>query len=412
MDIAVLTIGDELLSGELADTNTRRIARPLSPYGYGLREALCVGDEKGDIEEALVALSARRDVVIVTGGLGPTADDLTAAAAAHAFGLPLETSDEALRLIRQHFARLGVDMHPRNDKQALLPRGAALIPNPKGPAPGFSLKYQSATLYFLPGVPPEMEAMLEESVLPALCQRHGSQPPRQEKLLKVFGLSEPRVEELLSRQTLPDSVQLAFGVDFPLVIVKLRCARPEAADLLAQGETQVRQALGDFVVATGSQTLAENVARRLIDSGSTLALAESCTGGLIATWLTDRPGASAFLERGAVTYANSAKQDWLQVPEQVLVEQGAVSEVCALAMATGIRRAAGTRLGIAVTGIAGPDGGTAQKPVGTVFIALSAADEERAKGYRFRGDRHQIRTLAACMALDWIRRYLLIRHPL
>lgn len=412
MDIAVLTIGDELLSGELADTNTRRIARQLSPYGYGLREALCVGDEKGDIEEALVALTARRDVVIVTGGLGPTADDLTAAAAAHAFGLPLETSDEALRLIRQHFARLGVDMHPRNDKQALLPRGAALIPNPKGTAPGFSLKYQSATLYFLPGVPPEMAAMLEESVLPALCQRHGSQPPRQEKLLKVFGLSEPRVEELLSRQTLPDSVQLAFGVDFPLVIVKLRCARPEAAELLDRGEALARQALGDFVIATGSQTLAENVARRLIDSGSTLAVAESCTGGLIATWLTDRPGASAFLERGAVTYANSAKQDWLQVPEQILVEQGAVSEACALAMAAGIRRAGGTRLGIAVTGIAGPDGGTAQKPVGTVFIALSAADEERAKGYRFRGDRHQIRTLAACMALDWIRRYLLIRHPL
>ena len=192
----------------------------------------------------------------------------------------------------------------------------------------------------------------------------------------------------------------------------MRCARPEAAELLDRGEALARQALGDFVIATGSQTLAENVARRLIDSGSTLAVAESCTGGLIATWLTDRPGASAFLERGAVTYANSAKQDWLQVPEQILVEQGAVSEACALAMATGIRRAAGTRLGIAVTGIAGPDGGTAQKPVGTVFIALSAADEERAKGYRFRGDRHQIRTLAACMALDWIRRYLLIRHPL
>ncbi|MCP3176762.1 CinA family nicotinamide mononucleotide deamidase-related protein [Desulfuromonas sp. KJ2020] len=412
MDIAVLTIGDELLSGELADTNTRRIARLLSPHGYGLREALCVGDQKGDIEEALVALTARRDVVIVTGGLGPTADDLTAAAAAHAFGLPLETSDEALRLIRQHFTRLGVDMHPRNDKQALLPQGAALMPNPKGTAPGFSLKYQNATLFFLPGVPAEMASMLEESVLPALWQRQGGQPPRQERLLKVFGLSEPRVEELLSRQTLPDSVQLAFGVDFPLVIVKLRCARPEAAELLDRGEAQARQALGDFVIATGSQTLAENVARRLIDSGSTLAVAESCTGGLIATWLTDRPGASAFLERGAVTYANSAKQDWLQVPEQILVEQGAVSEACALAMATGIRRAAGTRLGIAVTGIAGPDGGTAQKPVGTVFIALSAADEERAKGYRFRGDRHQIRTLAACMALDWIRRYLLIRHPL
>ena len=409
MNIAVLTIGDELLSGELADTNTQRIARQLSPCGYGLRESLSVGDDRGDIEESLAALAARMDIVIVTGGLGPTADDLTAAAAAHAFDLPLERNDAALALIRQHFARLGVDMHPRNDKQALLPHGAALIPNPKGTAPGFSLTHKDATLFFLPGVPPEMEAMLEESVLPALKQRHGGRPPRQERRLKVFGLSEPRVEELLNRQALPNGVQLAFGVDFPLVIVKLRSALPDAADLLARGESQVRRALGDFVIGTGSQTLAENVARRLTATGSTLALAESCTGGLISTWLTDLPGASAFLERSAVTYANSAKQDWLQVPEQVLIEQGAVSEACALAMAAGIRRAAGTRLGVAVTGIAGPDGGTAQKPVGTVFIALSAADEERAKGYRFRGDRDQVRTLAACMALDWIRRYLLIR---
>lgn len=332
MNIAVLTIGDELLSGELADTNTQRIARQLSPHGYGLRESLSVGDDRGDIEEALAALAARMDVVIVTGGLGPTVDDLTAAAAAHVFGLPLERNDEALSLIRQHFARLGVNMHPRNDKQAMLPRGAALIPNPKGSAPGFSLTRHDAFLFFLPGVPAEMATMLDESVLPALRQRQGGQPPRQEKLFQVFGLSEPRVEELLSRNTLPDGVQLAFGVDFPLVIVKLRSARPDAAELLTRGESQVRQVLGDFVVAAGGQTLAENVARQLTDSGSTLALAESCTGGLISTWLTNLPGASAFLERSAVTYANSAKQDWLQVPEQVLSEQGAVSEACALSL--------------------------------------------------------------------------------
>jgi len=408
--ISVLAIGDELLSGELADTNTLHIARILGRHGYSLRESLCVGDNEMDIEEALLDLSAKRDVVLVTGGLGPTADDITARVAARTFKRRLMLNETALEQIRDHFARLGAEMHPRNEKQALLPQKATLIPNPKGTAPGFILHQGGKDLFFLPGVTEEMTAMLEQSVLPALFERTGNLAPRQERHLKVFGLSEPKVEELLSRQGLPEGVQLAFGVEYPLVIVKLRREGADAGSLLDKAELAARKALGDFLVATGDETLPQNVARLLTAGGATLSLAESCTGGLIASWLTDIPGASAFLERGAVTYANSAKQDWLKVPETVLTEQGAVSEACARAMARGIRKAAGTTLGLAVTGIAGPSGGTPEKPVGTVFIALDAADEQRVKGYRFRGDRNRIRTMTACMALEWVRRYLTSRQ--
>jgi len=405
LKIAVLAVGDELLSGEIADTNTMRIARGLGGHGYALRESRCVTDVEVDIEEALLALAERHDTVIVTGGLGPTADDLTARAAARACKRRLMLSDEALQMIRAHFSRLGRPMHPRDEKQALLPQKAALLPNPTGSAPGFLLHHNGRDLFFLPGVPAEMAIMLEQSVIPHLLQRSGELPPGRERILKVFGLTEPKTEERLAGR-LPAGVALAFGVDFPFVHVKLRARGTEAEPLLDRAELAARQALDDFVVAGDTGTLQQTVSRQLIAAGATLALAESCSGGLIAKLLTDQPGASAFLERAAVTYANSAKSDWLGVPADLLEREGAVSEACALAMARGVRRAAGTDLALAVTGIAGPEGGSPQKPVGTVYLALAAADAEQVRGYRFGGDREQIRMLSACMALDWLRRYL------
>ncbi|BCR06164.1 CinA-like protein [Desulfuromonas versatilis] len=407
---AVLTIGDELLNGEIADTNTALIGRILGSCGYLLRDSLTVGDVEPDIEEALLYLASCRDVVIVSGGLGPTEDDLTARAAAGAFGRRLVLNDEALGLIRDHFQGLGLDMHPRNEKQALLPQKIRVLPNARGTAPGFLLQHNGKDLFFLPGVPEEMEAMLQASVLPLLRERGGGSLPMQERVLKVFGLSEPKTEELLSRAGLPEGVQVAFGVDFPLVAVKLRASGKSAEESLDRAELLARRALDEFVVAVGEETLAGNVARMLTNAGLSLAVAESCTGGLICSMLTDIPGASAFLERGAVTYANSAKQQWLQVPAQTLAEQGAVSEATALAMARGIRLAAGTDLGLAVTGIAGPEGGTAAKPVGTVFIALDAEDQPKVKGYRFAGGREKIRRLSAIMALEWLRRFAASRR--
>ncbi len=410
LKIAVLTVGDELLNGEISDTNTARIARTLEPHGYCLRESLSVGDNEEDIEEALLELAAKRNVVIVTGGLGPTTDDLTARSAARAFRRRLVLNEQALELIRDHFRQLGLEMHPRNEKQALLPQKATVLPNAKGTAPGFILHHDGRDIFFLPGVPSEMTAMLEQSVLPHLREKGGGTFPRRERVLKVFGLTEPKTEGLLTAANLPEGVEVAFGVDFPMVHVKLRAAGESAEDLLDRAEVPARRTLGDFLVAVGTETLAGNVARLLTGAGLTLSLAESCTGGLISKLLTDIPGASAFLEGAAVTYANSVKEAWLGVPVAILERDGAVSEACALAMARGIRHSAGSDLGLAVTGIAGPTGGTPQKPVGTVFLALAAEGTEKVKGYRFGGDRQQVRLLAACMALDWLRRFLAARQ--
>jgi len=343
-------------------------------------------------------------VVITTGGLGPTADDLTARSAARACRRRLVLNEEALQLIRQHFRRLNRQMHPGNEKQALLPHKCRVLENHRGTAPGFQLELNGAALYFLPGVPDEMEAMLRDKIVPELQALLPSRLALQEKVVKIFGLAEPQVEEHLHRCSLPPDIEVAFGVDFPLVLVKLR-GSGEQAELLDRAELQVRKILGDYVVGVESETLPGNVGRLLTDQGATLALAESCTGGMIAKLLTDIPGASAFLERGAVTYANSAKHDWLQVSPEILTRQGAVSRECAVAMAQGIRMVSGTDLGLAVTGIAGPDGGTVEKPVGTVYIALASAELTRVEEFRFGGSRERIRTLTSYTALDWLRHY-------
>lgn len=406
LKIAVLATGSELLSGERSDTNSARIARLLGSAGFRLSEVRVVDDREEEIARALAELAGRYQLVIVTGGLGPTADDLTARAAARACQRRLTLNDEALQLIRRHFQRLKREMHPGNEKQALLPHKCRVLPNNRGTAPGFQLQLHEAELYFLPGVPDEMAAMVEELILPELQRGRPAGLALQEKIVRVFGLAEPQIEEQLQSIDLPREVELAYGASFPQVAVKLRATGSNAA-LLERAERQIMQVLGDYVFGRGDETLPGNVCRQLAELGVTLSLAESCTGGMIAKLLTDNPGASAFLERGAVTYANSSKHDWLQVPAETLEQFGAVSSECASAMARGIRRAARTDLGLAVTGIAGPDGGTPDKPVGTVFIALVSEEDERVERLQFGGSRERVRVLTSYTALDWLRRYAL-----
>jgi nicotinamide-nucleotide amidase len=281
-----------------------------------------------------------------------------------------------------------------------------LIPNPVGSAPGFRLQIDDRTLYFLPGVPAEMEPMLEASVLPLL---QASLPPSTfvERIFTLIGVAEPQVENLLAAAALPAGVMVGFGVTFPLVYLKLRACGVDAEELLDRSEPLVLRAVGDYMVARGKETLASVVAKLLIRSGETLSLAESCTGGMIAAQLTDIPGVSAFLERGAVTYADKAKVGWLKIPAWMIEQEGAVSSTTAKLMARGIRRVASTDFGLAVTGIAGPSGGTATKPVGTVYIALATAGGERVVCHHFGGSRDEIRRLSACHALDLLRRHLL-----
>jgi competence/damage-inducible protein CinA-like protein len=406
INLAILTIGDELLNGDIADTNTPAMARLLGDHGYRVRERLSVGDSEAAIAEALQALTARHAVVLVSGGLGSTVDDRTARGAARAFGRRLVLNDEALAQIRAHFARQRSTMHPRDEKQALLPHQAVILPNHRGSAPGFLIRERGAAAFFLPGVPAEMISMLRKAVLPWLEEEHPGEAPQRQRVLRLFGVTEPQCEERLASAGLPAGIEVAFAVDFPEVLLKLRANGEDADHLLDRAEVAVRRACDEFLLATGEETLAGNLARLLTNAGLTLALAESCTGGLIAKLLTDIPGSSAFFQRGAVTYANRAKQEWLDVPEAILAGPGAVSADCALAMARGMRRAAGSDLALAVTGIAGPEGGTPEKPVGTVFIALASAEETTVQGYRFPGDRQAVRTLTAFTALAWLRRHL------
>jgi len=405
MRIAILAIGDELLNGDQIDTNTTAIARLLAQNGYQVRESVAVGDPTENIVAALQRLIQEYELILVTGGLGPTEDDRTAQAAAQAFGRTLSLNDEALVQIRERFAAWGRPMHPRNEKQARLPARSHVLINRRGTAPGFRLTMNDqAILFFFPGVPSEMLPMLAEHTLPWLQQNDPDPTPVVRRRFTVYGLPEPEVETRLDKADLPDAVEVAFAVELPFVQVKLQATGDTADRLIDQAELKARQALGDAIVSFGDETLAAVTTRLLITSELSLALAESCTGGMIAQQITDQPGASAILERSAVTYANSAKQDWLGVSAEILEGVGAVSEECAVAMAEGIKAAAGSRIGLAVTGIAGPTGGTPEKPVGTVYIAMATDTEQRVERFCFSGDRQQIRIRTTCTALDWLRR--------
>jgi len=400
LDIAVLATGNELLSGEMSDTNTAAIAALLARYGLVLRRSLTVCDDSREIAQALRELADRHRVLIVSGGLGPTEDDLTAAAAALAIGCGLRKNDQAASLIAAHFRKMGRDMHPGNLKQSLLPEPCRVLVNNFGTAPGFALEIGSAQAFFLPGVPRELLGMLKEQVLPQLLKMTGSRLPRLETRLRTFGLAEPAVQELLTGLRLPAGVETGFGVSFPEVTVKLRSCDQAA---LQQAEAMTAKALEEILICSDERSTAQVTAEMLIQSGLSLSLAESCTGGLIAARLTEVPGASAFLERGAVCYATSAKQDWLNIPREILDDKGAVSSECASAMARGIRAAAGTDLGLAVTGIAGPAGGTPDKPVGTVYLALSDGDRVTVERLALGGSRERIRELTVATALGWLR---------
>ena len=404
MKIAILTIGDELLNGDLADTNTAAISRELIENALPVREASTIGDREVDIAAALRRLAESHDTVIATGGLGPTEDDRTAKAAAMAFERSYSLTDKALLQIRARFQEWQREMHPRNEKQAMLPGRSTVITNNNGTAPGFHLQHNQTDLYFLPGVPREMLAMLNEYVVPSLLQRFPDPPMRCQRTIGVFGLPEPTVESRINRNVLPEGVELAFNVEFPVVQVKLRSKGEDAQRLVDRAELAVRKALGHYIFGIDSDTLAGSTARLLSTAGLTISLAESCTGGLIAQLLTDQPGASAFLERSIVSYANSAKTDCLKVGQEILDRYGAVSSECAEAMANGVRSAARTDISLAVTGIAGPDGGTADKPVGTVYLAMISPQGKRVERFNFSGNREQVRLRTACTALDWLRR--------
>ncbi len=402
--VEILSTGDELLTGQVVDTNSTWLMDRLWDLGVMVRRKTLVGDDRADLRAAIESCAARADLVIMSGGMGPTEDDLTSACVAEVLGVPLELHPPSLEAIRERFRALGRPMTANNEKQALFPRGAEVLPNRFGTAPGFAARVGRALLVCLPGVPAEFRGLCDEAVLPRVAALlDGRQAARVVKLLGVGeSAADHRMRPLMDA---PEhrGVRFGFRAHFPEVHVKWAIAGPDAEAHAAALEVEVRRIFGDAVWGAGKEELPALVVAALAARGARVALAESCTGGLVAALLTGVPGASAVLDLGVVAYADRVKAALLGVDERLLAAHGAVSAPVARAMAEGARRLGGATFGLGVTGIAGPGGGTPEKPVGTVHLALAGPGGGAERALQLRGDRERIRRASAFEALDLLR---------
>ena len=402
--VELLATGDELLTGQVVDTNSAWLMDRLWDLGVMPHRKTLVGDDRADLLAALRETTGRADVVVMSGGLGPTEDDLTAEVVAAAMGVPLEVHAASLEAIRARFARFGREMTPNNAKQARFPRGATALPNRFGTAPGFVVPLGRGELVALPGVPVEYRGLSEEFVLPRIAGRLGEIPAF--RLVKLFGIPESHADQRM-RQVMDDpanaGVRWGYRAHWPEIHVKWTVPGPDAparADRILQ---RVRGLFGDAVFGEGKDELPRLVVERLLARGERVALAESCTGGLLAETLTAVPGASGAFDLGVVAYANEMKSRVLGVPLELISAHGAVSGPVAGALAERVRAAGGAAWGVGITGIAGPGGGTPEKPVGTVFLALAGPAGTEIAERLYRGDRERIRRQAAFEALNLLR---------
>ncbi len=408
MKLDLLMTGNELMSGVTVDSNSALIARLLEPLNLRVGGKLAIGDDMEQLCAEIDRLAGMAEVLIVNGGLGPTSDDLTAEALARVAGVPLVQSEEAMRHLEQWCGRRGLALNAANRKQAFLPQGAVLIPNRVGSAVGFRLPHRGCEIVCTPGPPGELRPMLEEHILPWLAQRYPSREPVVITRFQLFGIGESSLQELIRREMpeWPAEVELGFRAGAPLLELKVSSFTAAAAEARRACEARLRELLADLVVGTGDLTLASRVVELLAARGEHVALAESCTGGLIASLITEVPGASRVFEAGYVVYANRIKARALGVAEATLEAHGAVSEQVVREMAAGALRESGAEHALAVSGIAGPDGGTPGKPVGTVWIAWGRAENIRARELYFPVARKLFQTMVAATALDLLRRDL------
>ncbi len=406
----IIAVGSELLTPEKTDTNSLWLTEKLNEVGVEVMLKTIVGDDEARLEETIRDAIKRSDVVITTGGLGPTEDDVTRQVSGRAVGRELTYHDELEADLRERFRRWGREMPEINKRQAFVIDGAAILPNPNGSAVGMKLDLGSKLFVVLPGPPRELKPMFENFVLADIREMAGEVHVRR-RILRVSGMGESAVDEAIAPiyKAYPN-VQTSILFSKSEIEVHLAAkavTESEALKVLDELAMKIADALGMAVFATNGETLEEVVGAMLTESGKTLAVAESCTGGLIGMRLTDVSGSSAYFLEGAVTYSNEAKMRTLGVSKQTLTEHGAVSAETAEAMASGIRAYAGSDYGISVTGIAGPDGGTAEKPVGTVFIGYSDAEQTRSVKFTLPGDRYLIRWRSSQAALDYLRRRML-----
>lgn len=397
----LLTIGDELLSGETADTNSHWLDGALEKIGWTVTRHVTVPDDRPVIAHAFREAATRAEVVISSGGLGPTQDDVTMAALAEALCVPLHKDERVLDSIKARFAQIGRTMTPNNEQQAMVPEHGEVLDNAKGTAPGFSGMIGATRIFVLPGVPREMRWMFGQHVAPRIGLEH---PAMLRRTIKVVGLGESKLEHTI-REIVAAEPEVRFGYRTLFVENHVKLAAPlEAREALERAEKAIRDALGDRVYGADDELLEELVGRMLVKRKETVALAESCTGGLAGKRLTDVAGSSSYFVGGVVAYSNEVKAKVLGVDRALLEKHGAVSLEVALEMARCVRAKLSATWGLSATGVAGPGGGTEDKPVGRVYIGLSGPSEEHVEQLQLFGDREQIRGQTVTLLLDLLRR--------
>jgi nicotinamide-nucleotide amidase len=407
LNAEIIAIGSEMLTPFRADTNSLWLTEQLNAMGIDVKLKTIVGDDEARLESAVRDALRRSQIIIATGGLGPTEDDITRKIFARVLNRQLILNEAILEKIRTRFARRGMVMPEINARQALVMDGADVLINNNGTAPGMLIEEGECTIVLLPGPPREMRPMFDTWVAPILKQRSGELLIIRRKL-SIFGLSESRTDELAApiytKYTNPSTTILFKDGQIELHLTVQASNAGEAERLLDELERPLDAVLGDFIYSHCDETLEQVAGALLKRNGFTLATAESCTGGLLAGRITDIPGSSEYFLEGAVTYSNESKMKLLGVPKKMIEDHGAVSEEVAQAMAAGIRNLAGSTFGIGITGIAGPGGGTDEKPVGLVYIAIADDANTSVKKFLFPGDRPFIRTLSVNAALDLLRR--------
>lgn len=407
LNAEIIAIGSEMLTPFRLDTNSLWLTERLNSMGIDVKLKTVVGDDEARLEETIRDAIKRSEIVISTGGLGPTEDDITRKIFARVLKRQLILEDAILERIRARFARRNMPMPEINARQALIIRGAQILENNNGTAPGMLLTEGKCTVVLLPGPPREMKPMFDASVAPVLKQRAGDLLIVR-RCLGIFGLTESRTDELAApiytKYRNPSTTILFKDGQIELHLTAQARNEAEAEKLLDELAGQLDEVLGEYIFSRRNETLEQVVGELLRLRGYTLATAESCTGGLLAGRITDVPGSSEYFLEGVVSYSNEAKVDLLDVPKKLIEERGAVSEEVASAMAAGVRKRAGSTFGVGITGIAGPGGGSEEKPVGLVYIALADDAQTMARKFVFPGDRQFIRTLSVNAALDIIRR--------
>jgi nicotinamide-nucleotide amidase len=413
----IMATGEEIRTGALIDSNSADIAQKLEEAGVAVSRHICVGDDTGQLVAAFKEIGSRADIAVVTGGLGPTEDDLTTAAAAEAAGVKLAENPLALESLEKFFKARRREINSACRKQALLPEGAICLPNAVGTAPGFRLVIGKCLFFFLPGVPDEMQRMLSDTVLPQLhLLLEDTRIFYQVRTVSTFGLTESQTYERIAglMKTFPQ-LSLGMRVRFPGIEVKLYAKSPDERRLNSNLEAAAQwviDRLGDKVISLHGDPLEKVIGKLLREKKATLALAESCTGGLMADMLTEVSGSSDYFVFSGITYSNQAKIDILNVSPETIARHGAVHEETAKEMALGARNVGGATYGLATSGIAGPGGGTPEKPVGTVCIAVATPRDCCAYRFHFRlQSRRMHKQIFATAALDVLRRELLGLDP-